>query len=103
MCLEWESRNSFQRGSIFAAVKSGGSDGAWARLERGELTLEQFYQPFAAEVTALAGGDKPPVTQEVIKEFMDNLTKGLNQTNPDLMDAVEKLKLAGLKVKILDS
>ena len=54
-------------------------------------------------MTALAGGDKPPVTQEVIKEFMDNLTRGLNQTNPDLMEAVEKLKLAGLKVKILDS
>ena len=56
--LEWESKNSFQRGSIFSAVKNGGPEGAWARLERGELSLEEFYQPFAQEVSSIYGLDK---------------------------------------------
>ena len=56
--LEWESKNSFQRGSIFSAVKNGGPEGAWARLERGELSLEEFYQPFAQEVSSINGLDK---------------------------------------------
>ena len=56
--LEWESKNSFQRGSIFSAVKNGGPEGAWARLERGELSLEEFYQPFAQEVSSINGLNK---------------------------------------------
>ena len=82
-------------------MKEGGQHGAWAQLERGELTLEQFYEPFAAEVTSLAGPGKEPVTGDVIKEFMDTLTKGLSRTNPDLMEAVARLKKAGLKVAVL--
>ena len=42
-----------------AAIKHNSHTGAWARLERGELSLEEFYEPFASEVAAMRGvGDK---------------------------------------------
>lgn len=44
---------------MFAAIKHNSHTGAWARLERGELSLEEFYEPFAQEVSAMRGaGDK---------------------------------------------
>ena len=79
-------------------MKVGGSTGSWARLERGELTLEQFYQPFSEEVSALG---KAHVTAEVVKDFMENLVRGLSRTDPDMMEAVRKLKEAGMKLAVL--
>ena len=56
---EWEAENGFEAGSMFAAIKHNSHTGAWARLERGELSLEEFYEPFASEVSAMRGaGDK---------------------------------------------
>ena len=56
---EWEAENGFDAGSMFAAIKHNSHTGAWARLERGELSLEEFYEPFAREVSAMRGsGDK---------------------------------------------
>lgn len=44
---------------MFAAIKHNSHTGAWARLERGELSLEEFYEPFAREVSAMRGaGDQ---------------------------------------------
>jgi len=96
---KWEARNKYERGSIFSAIKYGGSTGAWARLERGELTLEQFYRPFAEEVSALLK-DKT-ITAETIEEFMNNLISGLNKTDQDMMEAIESLKDQGIKLAVL--
>ena len=101
---KWEELNGFKNGSIFSAVKFTGANGVWAKLERGELTVEEFYEPFAEEINALAihGKDRHfTVTPEVIQDFMDNMRTGLNQSNPDVEDAIGKLKEAGLKVAIL--
>ena len=79
-------------------MRVGGSSGAWARLERGELTLEQFYQPFSQEVSALGRAE---VTPEIVRDFMENLVRGLSKTDPDMMEAVGKLKEAGMKLAVL--
>ena len=79
-------------------MKVGGSGGSWARLERGELTLEQFFQPFSEEVTALG---RAQVSPEVVRDFMENLVRGLSRTDPDMMEAVAKLKEAGIKLAVL--
>ena len=95
---EWEASNSFEKGSIFSAVRRGGGQGAWARLERGELTLEQFYEPFAAEVAATTAA---PVTADTVRDFMAALVRGLGTTDPEMMEAVTRLKAAGYKVAVL--
>ena len=79
-------------------MKVGGSGGSWARLERGEITLEQFFQPFSEEVTALG---RAQVSPEVVRDFMENLVRGLSRTDPDMMEAVAKLKGAGIKLAVL--
>ena len=76
-------------------MRRGGSTGSWARLERGEITLEQFYQPFSEEV------NNPAVNAEVVQDFMENLVRGLSRTDPDMMDAVSRLKQAGIKLAVL--
>ena len=79
-------------------MKVGGSGGSWARLERGELTLEQFFQPFSEEVNALG---RAQVSPEIVRDFMENLVRGLSRTDPDMMEAVAKLKEAGIKLAVL--
>ena len=79
-------------------MKVGGSGGSWARLERGEITLEQFFQPFSEEVTALG---RAQVSPEVVRDFMENLVRGLSRTDPDMMEAVAKLKGTGIKLAVL--
>ena len=39
-------------GAIFAVAAKAGSAGAWERLERGEVTLEEFLPMFASELSA---------------------------------------------------
>lgn len=79
-------------------MRRGGGQGAWARLERGELTLEQFYEPFAAEVAATTAA---PVTADTVRDFMAALVRGLGTTDPEMMEAVTRLKAAGYKVAVL--
>ena len=97
--LEWEAKNNYKKGSVFSAIKYGGSTGAWAKLERGELTLEEFYKPFASEVSALLNDEK--ITAETVEEFMGNLMAGLKKTDEDMMEAIKSLKEQGLKLAVL--
>jgi putative hydrolase of the HAD superfamily len=46
---EYERRNAIPAGTINRIIVTGGADGAWHRLERGELTLAEFYPVFDAE------------------------------------------------------
>ena len=95
----WEKKNQFEKGSIFSAIKYGGPKGAWAKLERGEITLEEFYQPFAEELSALMK-DKE-ITPEIVEQFMTTLMKSLSKTDEDMMDAIQKLKDQGVKLAVL--
>jgi len=96
---KWEAKNNYKKGSVFSAIKYGGSTGAWAKLERGELTLEEFYKPFASEVSALLNDEK--ITAETVEEFMGNLMAGLKKTDEDMMEAIKSLKEQGLKLAVL--
>lgn len=95
----WEERNGYKPGTMFSAVKMGGSQGAWARLERGELTLEQFYQPFAEEVVSMV--KVPSVTPGLVEDFMQDLQRGLSRTDEDMMEAIQSLKDQGVKLALL--
>merc|ERR1712243_453307 len=37
---KWEEQHGYKPGTVFQIIKHGESQGAWARLERGELALE---------------------------------------------------------------
>src|SRR5437667_12290995 len=45
----YERDHGLPPGAINRAVVAAGEAGAWARLERGELTVQSFLAPFAAD------------------------------------------------------
>jgi putative hydrolase of the HAD superfamily len=48
----YERERGIEPGAINRAVVEAGERGAWARLERGELTVAAFFEPFEAECRA---------------------------------------------------
>src|SRR5437879_13656579 len=48
----YERDRGIETNAINRAVVAAGEQGAWARLERGELTVEAFYAPFEADCRA---------------------------------------------------
>ena len=96
---KWEAENGLEKGSIFKAISHHKKDGAWSKLERGELSLEQFYSPFTKEVSNVHTGT--PITEAMIESFMDTLSQELNAPNADVMNVVKNLKLNGIKTGVL--
>lgn len=96
---KWEEKHGLEKGSIFKAIKHNSGDGAWSLLERGELTLENFYVPFAREVADVH--KERPIDADLIENFMESLGDGLAKTNKDMMAAVKELKQQGIKTAVL--
>ena len=96
---KWEAEHGFSKGTVFAAIKQDPKHGAWARLERGEMTLEEFYKPFADEAAALHRD--PSITDQLVKDFMANLARSLAQPDEDMLEVIASLKSQGLKVALL--
>lgn len=74
-------------------IVESGSDGAWTRLERGELTLEEFSVAFDREITA-AGADISS------RELMDAVNDAAG-VRPEMLAAVRRIRKAGYKVAAL--
>ena len=56
------------------AIKHNKNHGPWSQLERGELSLEQFYSPFAKEVSSLLPKENSTISADMIEDFMTNLS-----------------------------
>ena len=96
---KWEEQQGLAKGTMFATIKQDARQGAWARLERGELTLEDFYAPFAKEASALH--QDPSLTPALVEEFMAAITRALATPDEDMLEAIAAIKAQGLKVALL--
>ena len=47
--LEYESRLGLPHGTFLNVIKYSGQDGTWAKLERGEISWNEFCQAFSEE------------------------------------------------------
>src|SRR4051812_42633459 len=78
---------------IRGVVAASADHGAWARLERSEVTFEEFCVAFAAECAA-AGGTVDAA----------ELMRGINQgfaARPSMVRAIDAIRAQGLKVGAL--
>ena len=75
-------------GSVNRVVIGNGADGAWARLERGELTLEPFYEAFDRECVA-AGARLSART------LMERVA-GATAPRPAMLEAIRRIRDRGL-------
>ena len=60
----YEEELGIPAGSVNRVVIGTGADGAWSRLERGELTLEPFYEVFDRECAAAGARSRPRTLME---------------------------------------
>ncbi len=79
--------------AVNRVVVASGPSGAWSRLERGELGLEEFYPCFEAD--CLAGG----VTIDA-REMMRRVAE-IAVPRPAMLEAIRRLRAAALKVAAL--
>jgi putative hydrolase of the HAD superfamily len=85
----YERQQGIPEGSINRIVMASGARGAWARLERGELRLEQFYPVFDAECGAHGC--------RISTQALMALVAGSTVPRPAMLDAIARIRSRGLR------
>ncbi|HXG04105.1 MAG TPA: HAD family phosphatase [Candidatus Binatia bacterium] len=89
----YEREHGLPAGAINRAVMAAGEQGAWARLERGELTVESFCKPFEADCRAAGFTVDAGRLMREIGEAA--------RPRPIMLEAVRRLRAKGFKVGAL--
>lgn len=90
---DYEAELGLDRNAINRVASETAPAGAWSRLERGEIDLENFYPAFEAD--CLAAGLK--MDARVMMQRM----AGSTVPRPAMLGAIEKLRAAGFRVGAL--
>lgn len=96
----FERTNGLPIGSINATIRHYGRDGTFAKLERGEVTLEGFCVPFSSEYSEF---NSIPLSPERVWDLARGLG-GLDialEPYKEVLGLMERLKGAGVKVAII--
>jgi putative hydrolase of the HAD superfamily len=89
----YERDHGIEPNAINRAVVAAGEGGAWARLERGELTVEAFHVPFEADCRACGVTVDGRLLMRCIAEA--------GVVRPGMLDAIRTLRARGLRVGAL--
>jgi epoxide hydrolase-like predicted phosphatase len=89
----YERDHGLAPGSIMRAVATGGDQGAWSRLERGELTVRTFCAPFEADCR-LHGLE---ISAEALMEAISQAVV----PRPMMLEAIRRLRQHRLPVAAL--
>lgn len=95
----FEEKHGLEEGSLVATIKATGNGGSFAKMERGEYSVEQFCQPFRSEYLSHCNQE---LSMEQVQEFIQQLSDFTKLTpNPSVLDMFQKLQSQGIKVAIL--
>ena len=95
----FEEQHGLKHGSLIHTIKSAGENGAFSKLERGELTAEGVAEPFAADYRRVMGLD---ISVELVQTFMCQLADFTKLTpHAEVIQVIKRLKSKGIKVAIL--
>jgi putative hydrolase of the HAD superfamily len=89
----YERERGLPPSSINRAIAAAGEAGAWARLERGELTVATFCAPFEADCRAHGIEVSGVAVMEAIA--------GAGVARPVMLEAIRRLRAHGLRVGAL--
>ncbi len=89
----YEQERGLPPNSINRVVAAAGETGAWARLERGELTVATFCAPFEADSRAHGGGVDGAEVMAAIAEA--------GVARPTMLEAIRRIRARGLRVGAL--
>ncbi len=85
--------NDLKKGTMRALIRKSSESGAWAALERGELTMDEFVVSLEAE--ALAAG-----FQLDARRLMGLIGSSLG-ARPEMTDAIQRIRERGLRTAAL--
>ena len=89
----YERDHGLEPGAINRASVAAGEEGAWARLERGELAVEEFYAAFEAECRERG-------VEVSGSRLMASIAEA-GVPRPRMLEAVRRLRERGLRVGAL--
>ena len=89
----FERDQAIEPGFVNRVVVGAGERGAWARLERGELTLEAFFEAFESDCEAAGGRLSARRLMEWIAEEA--------APRPRMLEAVRRIRSGGLRAAAL--
>ena len=89
----YERERGIEPNAINRVVVAAGEQGAWARLERGELTAQTFVEPFEADCRARGISVDGRYLMAKIAET--------SVPRPVMLEAIRRIRAAGLRVAAL--
>jgi len=89
----YEREEGVPEGFVNRVVLESGPEGTWARLERGELSLEEFFPLFDDECRAAGQGISA-------RELMSRIA-GASEPRPIMFEAIRRIRAYGLKTAAL--
>ena len=89
----YERERGIEPNAINRVVVAAGEQGAWARLERGELTAQTFVEPFEADCRAHGIAIDGRYLMAKIAET--------SVPRPVMLEAIRRIRAAGLRVAAL--
>ena len=89
----YEREHSIPANAINRAVVAAGERGAWARLERGELTAQTFAEPFEADCRAHG--------IDVDGRRLMTLIGEARAARPQMLEAIRRIRARGLRTAAL--
>ncbi|MGH7302535.1 MAG: HAD family hydrolase [Candidatus Rokuibacteriota bacterium] len=89
----YEREHGIEANAINRVVVAAGESGAWARLERGELTMQTFYAPFEADCRAQG------LTVDG-RQLMARIAEA-SVPRPRMLEAIRRIRAGGRRVAAL--
>jgi putative hydrolase of the HAD superfamily len=89
----FERERGIEPGFVNRVVVSAGQGGAWARLERGELSMEDFFGAFEGDCAAAGRQLSARALMECIGEAAE--------PRPRMLEAVRRIRCGGLRAAAL--
>lgn len=93
VALAFEREQGLPAGSLIRVVQSGGSDGPWPRIERGEIDMDEFCRLLDAQAIELDA----PFSSRGLMAVIDTFAV----TCPQALACVRRLRAAGMKTAAL--
>ena len=89
----YERDHDLPHDAINRAIVAAGEQGAWSRLERGEMSLADFFAPFEADCRAHG----VPLSGRRMMEYIAEARR----PRPQMLEAIRRIRERGLRVGAL--
>lgn len=95
----FEEKWDLTAGSLVGTIKATGNGGSFAKMERGEYSVEDFCEPFRQEYQSFC---KRELTIDQVQEFANHLSNFTElKPHQEVIAMFRRLKEQGIKVAIL--